>query len=170
MLVEGVATWLLCFFAGEAHAAPLHPPRPRSGIGSGVVVCRVCWWRVMCRKSSPAAAFYGDSRDLICATLATSGEVSPDPSRRRATLAFILCKIIAVFPNHRPTFCFFECQLKKRKAYPKRFEKGSGGAGGGGKNFPQKFFIPPPPNRVCFFIKKEAVAFATAPLQLYKAV
>ena len=84
-------------FAGDAHAlsrrslaktdAPLHPPRPRSGIGTGVVVCRVCWWRVMCRKSSPAAAFSGDSRDLICATLATSGEVSPDPSRRRATLA-----------------------------------------------------------------------------------
>ena len=87
VLVEGVATWLLCFFAGEAHAAPLHPPRPQSGIGTGVVVCRVCWWRVMCRKSSPAAAFSGDSRDLICATLATSGEVSPVPSRRRATLA-----------------------------------------------------------------------------------
>ena len=28
----------------------------------------------MCRNSSPAAAFCGDSRDLICATLATSPE------------------------------------------------------------------------------------------------
>ena len=140
------------FFAGEAHAAPLHPPRPQSGIGSGVMVCRACWWRVMCRKSSPAAAFSGDSRDLICATLCHSRGRTPRTPLggvQRSPVFPASCKNPVIFPKSSPAFCFFECQLKKRKAYPKRFEKGSGGAGGGGKNFPQKFFLPPPPNIVC---------------------
>ena len=53
------------------------------------------------------------------------------------------CKNPVIFPKSSPAFCFFECQLKKRKAYPKRFEKGSGGAGEEEKTFLKSFcFLP----------------------------
>ena len=70
--------------------------------------------------------------------------------KKSGVCQFVMFCIKSIFKKSHPmpAFCFFECQLKKRKAYPKRFEKGSGGAGGGGKNFPQKFLLPPPPNIV----------------------
>ena len=87
------------FFAGGAHAAPLHPPAPAK---AGVVLCcfallRLAW--IMCRNSAPSSAFSGERGTGIAPRLPHPGDVSP-PEPPRSSLCFVatlgLCVIKCV--------------------------------------------------------------------------
>ena len=149
--VAGVLPRLLCVFCRGGSRRPPAPPAPakrdwywRCGIPCVLVEGNVSQIFTRCRLFWRQSGF-----DLRHACHIPGSIPGPLTAACNARLYFVQ-NYSSFFQNHSPAFCFFECQLKKRKAYPKRFEKGSGGAGGGGKNFPQKFFPPPPPNRVCF--------------------
>ena len=135
---------------------PPAPPRPQSGIGTGVVVCRGCWWRVMCRKSSPAAAFYGDSRDLICATLCHIRGSIPGPltAACNARLYFVQ-NYSGFFQNHRPLFAFLSVNSKNEKRTQRGLKKVVGVQGEEEKTFLKSFCFLPAKHSLPIIIKEK---------------